>query len=345
MAKRHFLMLARKYEPKRHNIEGWFMSEKLDGMRCFWDGGISTGELKANVPWANTDKDERYKVPQVATGLWSRSGNVIHAPHSWLKNLPKMPLDGELWLPEFRQELMKVVKKQKPVEDSWNSIEYHVFDSPSIYMVFANGKVDFTGSKKEFVGCIDWCKDRGLGTELVLNFEDTYHRLVAQKFKSPVKVVEQNVVRSDKHLNIFLQDITARGGEGVMLRDPESVWVPERINTILKVKKLDDAEGTVTGYTSGRETDKGSKLLGLMGNCILRLENGQTLELSGFTEEERDFKNRDMEVYATQHPGKEVPDWFEHPLFPKGSKVTFQYRGLTKDKVPCEARFWRKYLD
>jgi ATP-dependent DNA ligase len=41
MAKREFLMLAHKHEGQ--NILGWLYSEKLDGMRCFWDGGITRG--------------------------------------------------------------------------------------------------------------------------------------------------------------------------------------------------------------------------------------------------------------------------------------------------------------
>ena len=32
------VMLAHNYDPDKHNPTGWLMSEKLDGVRCYWDG-------------------------------------------------------------------------------------------------------------------------------------------------------------------------------------------------------------------------------------------------------------------------------------------------------------------
>ena len=89
MAKREFLMLAHTHNPTKEDIGGWFYSEKLDGMRAFWDGGVSSGLPKAQVPWANTDKDERLTKEEIATGLWSRYGNVIHAPENCTQELPR----------------------------------------------------------------------------------------------------------------------------------------------------------------------------------------------------------------------------------------------------------------
>ena len=65
------MMLAKNYDGgNTDHYKGWIMSEKLDGVRCFWNG----------------------------TTLYSRNGNVFHAPQ-WFKNeLPKnLALDGELW--------------------------------------------------------------------------------------------------------------------------------------------------------------------------------------------------------------------------------------------------------
>src|SRR3954470_6697744 len=49
---------------------GWWMSEKLDGLRAYWDG----------------------------KRLISRLGNEFHAPDWFIKGLPSHPLDGELFL-------------------------------------------------------------------------------------------------------------------------------------------------------------------------------------------------------------------------------------------------------
>src|SRR5205809_6855024 len=95
-----FLMLAHKYVPERDSerIKGWYCSQKLDGVRAMWDGGVSRGLLASEVPWANVEKDYRYIEENRATGLWSRLGKVIHAPDWFLDQLPLYPMDGELWI-------------------------------------------------------------------------------------------------------------------------------------------------------------------------------------------------------------------------------------------------------
>jgi len=119
VAKREFLQLAHTYKPEKHGIAGHWTSDKLDGQRCFWDGGVSRGVPKKNVPWANTAKDARYKIQPIATGLWSRYGNVIHAPDAWLDALPRCFLDGELWSTNlsYRQEISSIIKKLIPDND------------------------------------------------------------------------------------------------------------------------------------------------------------------------------------------------------------------------------------
>lgn len=62
-------MLA-TYWQESADPSGWFMSEKFDGIRCFWDG-------KQFV---------------------SRNGRIIKAPKWFAEGLPKdTKLDGELW--------------------------------------------------------------------------------------------------------------------------------------------------------------------------------------------------------------------------------------------------------
>ncbi len=135
-----------------------------------------------------------------------------------------------------------------------------------------------------------------------------------------------------------------------MLRNPGSFWVPQRSRQLLKAKGMLDAEAEVIGYVFGRATDKGSKLLGLMGAMIVKW-NGRIFELSGFTDEERWLmekgKASDHSAYefGTEHPGERVPDSFHNPKFPVGSQVTFKYRELSDAGVPKEARYMRKHND
>lgn len=356
--KREFLQLAQKYNPSKYCIGGWWFSEKLDGERCFWDGGISRGLLKSQVPWANTAKDDRYVSDQFATGLWSRYGNVIHAPDWWLNMLPTCPLDGELYSHDAdmsRQDIHSAIKTIIPINIEWKKIAFIVFDSPPLEKVFADGVIDNTNFKKIFKGILEWVEERKypycyraksssavksiherLGTILLGN-EVAFRHLQFQLPYPQHRAIEV--------INFELMKIEEVGGEGLIIRNPNWAYVCERTHHMLKVKTLDDAEGTVLGCITGRATDKGSKLLGMMGALILKLDDGNRLELSGFTDQERELISKTDESakdWAVFNPEKEVPEWIECKHFPRGMRVSFKYRGVNNSGIPNEARYWRK---
>jgi ATP-dependent DNA ligase len=135
--------------------------------------------------------------------------------------------------------------------------------------------------------------------------------------------------------------ILDKGGEGLVVRDPEQRWIPKRSRGLLKYKPFSDDEGTITGFVSGRKTEKGSKLLGLIGALILDYK-GKRLELSGLTNEEREFSCAHYTRYATSHPGEDMLADAQGRFFKVGDKVTFKYRELSDDGLPKEARYWRK---
>ena len=64
------VMLAQTYNPDRDDPTGWSMSEKIDGVRCYWNG----------------------------KRMYTRNGNQIFAPKEWIAHLPTdVAIDGELW--------------------------------------------------------------------------------------------------------------------------------------------------------------------------------------------------------------------------------------------------------
>ncbi|MDY0164622.1 DNA ligase [Desulfobotulus sp.] len=95
-------MLAKPYEDQE--VTGWFMSEKLDGVRAIWNG----------------------------SALISRNGNEFKAPEWFLDSLPKDTfLDGELFMGRSMfQKTVGAVRKQTPVDSEWKQIRYCVFDAP-----------------------------------------------------------------------------------------------------------------------------------------------------------------------------------------------------------------------
>lgn len=343
--KREFLMLAHNYDSERHGVAGWFVSEKLDGMRCWWDGGVSRGLLANSVPWANTAKDHRLLAAPVATGLWSRYGHVIHAPAAWLDKLPPICLDGELYGGRGQfQAVMSTVKKHTPNDTDWANIRYRVFDVPPVGTVLADGVIANTNYKKKLAGCWDWWSGRVTAVQpSIYDFEGAVGYMTRS---IPALMHEQvrlpfDTVAARAELDKMLIAVTTGGGEGLMLRKPTSSWVPGRTHDLLKVKKLMDMEGEVIGYVAGERTTLGSKLLGLMGSLMVRLANGNVFNLSGFTDQERilvgDRQYIEDMAGAVLDVGLARSD-----VFPIGSMVTFQYREMTDAGLPKEARYWRK---
>jgi DNA ligase-1 len=97
------LLLAESWDGTS-DVRGWWLSEKLDGVRCYWDG-------------------KRFM---------SRLGNPFHAPAWFTAGLPDEPLDGELWLGRKKfQRTVSIVRRQDE-SDLWKEIRYLVFDAPAI---------------------------------------------------------------------------------------------------------------------------------------------------------------------------------------------------------------------
>ncbi len=85
------------------DITRYLVSEKLDGVRAYWDG-------------------ER---------LLTRGGREIQAPRWFVDGLPKQKLDGELWLGRGTFErLSGIVRREQPVDAEWRSVRYMIFELP-----------------------------------------------------------------------------------------------------------------------------------------------------------------------------------------------------------------------
>jgi DNA ligase-1 len=350
--KQEYLMLAQTYKPMKHYIAGWLLSEKMDGERAFWDGGVSRGIPASEIPYANTVKDHRLKVQPVATGLWSRTGKVIHALDSWLDQLPRVPLDCELFMGRKQfQTLRKIVAQHVP-DERWNQVTLNVFDSPPMHKFLECREIKVRSQYSYWVepSAEKWYWEHA--AKNVFNYIVVHQKGFSRswlcsniKQNKVVVLIPQIKLSNDltiakaevaSHLDAFLMN----DAEGVMLRDPKTEWDTIRSHSMLKHKPWFDAEGVITGFTSGRETERGSKLRGLIGALVLDF-NGKRLELSGLTDEERTFDANHRD-WAWHHPGEEMPEFTEGKHFKVGQLITFKYRELSDDGVPKEARYWRK---
>lgn len=355
MIRREFLMLAKPYVPNKHDVQGWYASEKLDGIRAWWDGGCTRGMPAHMVPWANTAKDARLRHDVTATGLWTRYGKVIRCPPSFTAGFPPVSLDGELYLGRRQwQELSSIVRSHEASPARWEQVRYMVFDAPPFEAVLGSGTVNTPVYKHLFSSSMaKWCYDHGAIQTPFRAFETQLKWLNDLLGSCTAAPVEQLKVETLDDVDRRLDQVVQDAGEGLMLRKPRSFWEPKRSSTLLKVKPFKDSEARVVGYVWGRRTELGSKLLGLMGALIVEWASPNGLvrfELSGFTDAERDMivcsNGASIDPLEGQkNAGQRVSDAWRSRHFEIGSLVTFRYRELSDSGVPKEARYWRLHTD
>jgi len=226
------------------------MSEKLDGIRGYWDGKT----------------------------LRTKHNHIIHAPAYFTQHFPPFALDGELWSKRGDFEQIQSIVLDDIPSDKWKLLTYNVFEVP-------NAEGNFTTRLAK-----------------VTPYHDKY-----------LKVIKQIRCKDKEHLKTFLKEVEAKGGEGVIIKNPTLDYFSGRSAQILKVKSFKDMEGEVIGYHDGK-----GKYKNMLGSLIIRLKNGVVFNLGGgFSDKQR------------KHPPQ------------MGSIVTFKYYSLTKRGKPKFASFMR----
>jgi DNA ligase-1 len=253
-------MLAKKYEESKHDVEGWLMSEKLDGVRAIWDG-------------------EKFM---------SRNEKPFFAPQ-WFKDLmPPLFLDGELWIARgtgMLQKTVSAVRKKVPVDSEWKEVRYIVFDAPTSTQAFT-------------------FRIAQLSTVVVEN--------------PHINVLPHKFIISRSHMMKEFSNIVAGGGEGLVVRNPNSEYEEKRSGNMLKLKTMHmpgfikTEDGIVIGHTEGE-----GKYIGMVGALIVEWEGGEVKVGSGLTDADR---------HSTM-------------TIPVGSKIIFKYEVLTGDGVPFHPIF------
>jgi len=240
------------------DLSGWWMSEKLDGVRAYWDG----------------------------TQFLSRQGNLFHAPDWFVEMLPSEPLDGELWLDRKAfQRTVSIVRRQDKSEH-WKELSFLVFDAPSQ-----------SGSFEDRLAYVRDCVTRCSSKHVQLLGHQQCHGV--------------------DHLREELTRVESLGGEGLMLRQPGSLYEVGRSSTLLKVKTFHDAEATVVEHLPGA-----GRHAGRLGALLVQLPDGTQFSVgTGFSDAAR-----------------------ENPPA-VGCTITFRYQELTDRGVPRFPSFVRVRSD
>jgi len=98
------LILLKSYQEHQNiEVKNWYMSEKLDGVRAYWDGHT----------------------------LYSRSGKKFATPEWFIEGFPEFELDGELWTKRGDFEHIVSIVNRHKAHKGWNEIRYQIFEVPN----------------------------------------------------------------------------------------------------------------------------------------------------------------------------------------------------------------------
>lgn len=106
------IQLATNFKlPENATIKNYWISEKLDGVRGYWDG----------------------------KHLYTRKGHRIKTPDFFTNDWPTEPMDGELWISRNSFHLISSLVRTKRVSDKkWRNVKFMVFDLPRHQGKFTN---------------------------------------------------------------------------------------------------------------------------------------------------------------------------------------------------------------
>jgi DNA ligase-1 len=218
------LQLANRYHDQI-NLAQYWISEKFDGVRGYWDG----------------------------TQMMSRQGNIIQTPIWFVAELPKTPLDGELWLGRGQfDRLSGIIRRHHINEADWRLIKYLIFDLPASEQIF------------------------DLRIEAIKS-------IVKEVNRSHILPVVQFKLDDHSVLLETLDRIVKNKGEGLMLHRGSSLYHNSRSDDLLKLKKSSDAEATVIEHYGGQ-----GKYTGLLGSMLVETDDQRRFKLgTGFSDLER----------------------------------------------------------
>lgn len=321
------------------SLQGYVVSEKLDGVRALWDGVV----------------------------LKSRSGKAFSPPKCWVENLPDFALDGELFIArgKFEEVLSVVSKGDSQCEEckceEWSKVGYFIFDVPQ-----ANQKSNAKNSAKssadsstessaksytllERLALLEsWLENRANKTNKASQAKTTKAKNSAdldsaKASKNPIlHIIPQESVPSQEALQKKLKEVEKLGGEGLVIRKNNAPYERFRTTNAMKLKSYSDTECVVVAHNQGK--GKFSHALGSLTCESLPLDfataksakNADSTQPTPLT-----FPTHSRKIRFKIGSGFSDKDRAAPP--PIGTIITYKYYGLTKNGLPRFPVFLRVY--
>lgn len=325
------------------SLQGYIVSEKLDGVRALWDGA----------------------------NLKSRSGKAFSPPKCWVENLPDFALDGELFIDrgKFEEVLSVVSKGDSQCEEckceEWSKVGYFIFDVPQANQK-TNAKSSADSSTEssaksytllERLALLEsWLENRANKANQAKTTEGKNSADLdsAKASKNPIlHIIPQESVPSQEALQKKLKEVEKLGGEGLVIRKNNAPYERFRTTNAMKLKSYSDTECVVVAHNQGK--GKFSHALGSLTCESLPLDFATTKSA-------KNTKNADSTQPTSTDSAQPTPLTFPTHLRkirfkigsgfsdkdraappPIGTTITYKYYGLTKNGLPRFPVFLRVY--
>lgn len=169
--------------------------------------------------WLVSEKLDGYRGYWDGKHFVTRSGKSYTPPKWYTDALPNVALDGELWAGRGNFDTCGIVRR-----DNWGE------SAKKILLVVFDAQ-EVKGTYKERHQAMQ---------EIVSRAECPWLHAHTNKR-----------VKSRKWLNAELARIEKRGGEGLVIHNPESLYVHSKVSNVLKVKSMKDDEAIVVEHYQG----------------------------------------------------------------------------------------------
>lgn len=158
------IQLATKFH-QQINIQDYWVSEKLDGVRAYWNG----------------------------EQLISRQGNHFSAPQWFTKDFPNSALDGELWIEREQFERVSGIVRSRNSTD-WKYVNFMIFDLPS-------SPQNFTQRLIAMQQLID--KNQSAYLKMIPQYKVTSHHLLQTQLDKVIEAGGEGLMLH--HINAYYQ--------------------------------------------------------------------------------------------------------------------------------------------
>lgn len=194
-----------------------------------------------NSNWVMSEKYDGQRALWTGDMLISRNGTPILTP-DWFSDILKSSsckLDGELYFGRGKFNMTGIFRASRVDDDAWKKVSYLVFDIPDDRLSSTlTQRMDILRENIRILKC-SWTKE----------------------WDFPIKLVDYFPIRNKTHLTEFFESVVRIGGEGVILRNPYSLYEFGRSKHILKMKPCEDMEAVIEGYNEGN-----GRLAGMLGS-------------------------------------------------------------------------------